>query len=108
MGTYQHDYAAFGELVLCAPWMVAEMRSRAERGLAVAEMVAPVGSPAEGDEHAGRYKASFSVDSGIQVHATRRAYGELSNSAPEALYVEFGTRNNPAYRVLGRAMEAMR
>jgi hypothetical protein len=73
-----------------------------------AEALAPVGSPWEPDEHAGRYKASFSVEVHTLGGATHdRAEAIVSNDSPEAVYVEFGERGGEPYHTLLRAaMEA--
>jgi hypothetical protein len=99
---YKASYAGIGEM-LCAPGMVADMRRRAEAVQAVAENSAPV---ARTGAHRGRYKAAFRVSSGIREGRTRRAYGRVSNDAPEALIVEYGNRNTPRHRTLGRALDA--
>jgi hypothetical protein len=106
MGTYQHDYAAFGRLVLQAPWMAGLMLERAERGKAVGEAVSPV---YEEGPHPGRYKAAWSasVEIGISADGTRRAIGTVRNDAPEARFVEWGTKNNPAHHCMLTAMGAM-
>lgn len=102
--SYRASYTGIGEL-LCAPFMVAEMRRRAERVKALAEATAPVDDDPH-NKHRGRYKRSFSVESGIRVGKTRRAYGRVLNDAPEAYYVEYGNVNTPRHRILGRALEA--
>ena len=106
---YRLDYAAFNEHLLNAPFMVEEMRKRAERGKELAEAIAPVGPPPPRDTHAGRYKESFSVEAGEHggVH-NDRAYAVLRNDSPESVIVEFGTENQDGRHVLGRAMDAMR
>jgi hypothetical protein len=69
-----------------------------------AEVIAPVGSPAEPDEHVGRYKRSFSVEVHTHGGATRdRAEAIVSNDSPEAVYVEFGDRGSEPYHTLLRA-----
>jgi hypothetical protein len=69
-----------------------------------AEVLAPVGSPAEPDEHAGRYKASFSVEVHTRGGATHdRAEAIVKNDSPEAVYVEFGDRGREPYHTLLRA-----
>lgn len=97
---YQHDYKAFGDHVLRAEWMVAEMASRAEKVKAAAEAIAPDAPPiGEG------YKQSFHVKSGIRKgKKTSRAYAEVYNDDDAAFFVEFGTKNNPRHRTLGRAL----
>lgn len=101
---YQHDYEAFDVHVLAAPWMVAEMRRRAEKVKERAEATAPVGG--EDDPHRGLYKASFEVDSGVRNEPTRRAFGRVTNTAPYAIDVEYGSKHNRRYRTLGRALDA--
>jgi hypothetical protein len=103
MTRYSHDYGAFDVAVLCAPWMVAEMKRRAELVAAAAVASAPVD---EDGPHPGRYKGAFSVESGVRTGKTTRAYGRVTNDAPEARFVEFGTRNNPRHRTLGKALDA--
>lgn len=97
------DYEAFGEAVLCSPEMVAEMHRRAERVKDAAEATAPV---YEQGPHPGRYKESFEVTSGVKEGKTRRAYGRVTNTAPEAIYVEYGNTNTPRHRTLGHALDA--
>lgn len=104
MSKFKASYRGIGEL-LKSPEMQAHMLVRAEAAKAFAETEAPV---FETGPHPGRYKAAFHVESGIQHHKTERAYAELSNDAPEALFVEFGTRNNAAHHTLTRSLDAMR
>ena len=102
--TYKHDYAAFDRLVLCAPWMQANMHARAERVMAFAVAHAPYDSS---DVDGTHYRDSFEVSSGIRETPTRRAYGRVSNTdMPTALYVEYGSVNNPRHRTLGASLEA--
>lgn len=124
-----------GEL-LRADFIVADMIARAERVKAVAEAYAPVDA---GSDHPGRYKASFSVSGGVRGASysrenalprgvagpqgprvqgrTRRAYGRVTNSAPEAIWVEYGrgeytttrtTRDGKTYTVTIARMAAQR
>lgn len=102
---FQGDYRGIGDM-LCSEGMQAAMRARAEKVAVAAEIDAPIG-PAS-DPHAGRYKASFSVDSGIREGKTRRAYGRVTNDSPEAIYVEYGNKNIDAHHTLGRALDAAR
>lgn len=107
MGTadFRASYHGVGEM-LRSPWMQAEMRRRAEKVKAAAEAIAPVGDPAY-DRHAGRYKASFVVESGSRGGFKRdRAYGKVTNSAPYAIWVEKGNSRTPAHHVLRRALKA--
>jgi hypothetical protein len=67
-----------------------------------AREIAPVGPPS--DPHRGRYRASFVVRSHKHGGATRdRAEAIVSNFAPEALYVEFGTEGREPYHTMLRA-----
>jgi hypothetical protein len=102
---YNPSYTGLGELLRSAG-MVAEMRRRAERVKTVAEAAAPVGDPRT-DRHAGRYKASFRVESGADGGSRHdRAYGRVVNDAIEAFYVEWGTSRQEGRRVLGSALPA--
>jgi hypothetical protein len=50
------------------------------------------------------YRDHFSATAGLR---TDRAYGRVSNDdMPTALFVEFGTKNNPRHRTLGNALDA--
>jgi hypothetical protein len=100
---FEGDYRGIGEM-LCSEEMQAEMHRRADKIAVAAEADAPVG-PAS-DPHRGRYKASFTVGSGVQEGKTRRAYGRVTNDAPEAIYVEYGNKNTDAHHTLGRALDA--
>jgi hypothetical protein len=103
MTTYKLNRAAFREEILNAPWMVGEMERRAELGHAFAESIAPDAPPiGEG------YIKSFVIFKGRDggIHGDR-AYAELANYSPHALFVEFGTDTNEAHHVLTRAMEVM-
>lgn len=97
------SYQGLG-LMLNAPFMVAEMERRMENAKALAESIAPVGDPAT-DKHSGRYLASFHVESGDYggVHDDR-AWAELVNDAPEALYVEYGHAGREPYNTMLKAL----
>lgn len=116
MSRFNASYTGIGEL-LKAPFIEADMRARAERVMAAAIAAAPTDPTSD---HPGRYKASFSVSSGLRQD---RAYGRVTNDAPEAVWVEYGrgeyitTRTTPdgktytvtigrmqAQRILGRAL----
>ena len=75
-----------------------------------AEEIAPVGSPWEPDEHAGRYKASFVTEVHTHGGVNRdRAEATVKNDSPEAVYVEYGDHGREPYHTLLRAtMEARR
>lgn len=105
--TFHASYRGIGEMI-SSPFMVEAMRARAERAKVYAEVIAPVYEGSSRDDHRGRYKASFSVEAGVRQHRTRRAYGRLLNDSPEAFFVEYGTKNNPAHHVLLKSTDAMR
>ena len=113
MSRYRHNYKAFDLEVLCAGFMVEEMRKRAERGKVVAEAIAPDATP-----FGVGYKYSFEASSGIVTRKTTRAFGRLTSTDPDALVIEYGSREGidskgrkhgatPAHRTLGRALDAM-
>jgi len=71
-------------------------------------VMAPVGSPL-GDEHAGRYKASFHIRSHRFGGATGdRVEAIVYNDSPEAKFVEFGHRGREPYHTLLRAARELR
>jgi hypothetical protein len=99
---FRWDYKGGAEM-LSMPGMQAEMRRRAEHVQQAAEASAPVGRGPD----AGRYKRSFTTTSGVRDRGrSRRVFGRVTNDAPEALYVEYGNRNTPRHRTLGRALDA--
>lgn len=104
MTTYHHDYRAFDEHVLCAPFMVEEMARRAGKVKDRAELTAPYDP---NDPDLVHYRDHFEVSSGIRTEGSRRAYGRVSNTdLPTAVFVEFGSKNNPRHRTLGNALDA--
>ena len=98
--------------MLRADWMVEAHARRAERIKEAAEARAPVYEGPGRDEHRGRYKESFRIettDHGGDRH--HRAEAKVMNSSPEAIYVELGARaygNIPLGRqhILAQAMMA--
>jgi len=100
--TVHIDYEGLGQL-LRSPEMQAAMHTLAVGFMQRAIATAPVD---EDGPHPGRYKASFRVESGVQHNTTARAYGRVINDSPEAFFVEFGTKNNPRHRTLGKAFGA--
>lgn len=114
MSRYNASYSGIGQL-LRADFIQADMLARAELVKALAEAIAPVDT---GSDHPGRYKESFSVSGSIAgrretrqavsgpllpgqtrnslggalIHGarSRRARATVTNSAPEAIYVEYG------------------
>ena len=104
--TYKHDYVKFDQNVLCADFMVAEMISRGEKVLARAEETAPYFAE---DPDFVHYRDNFVLTAGIreEPEGSRRAFAKVSNTdMPTAIFVEFGTVNNPRYRTLGNALDA--
>jgi hypothetical protein len=99
---FQPSYRGIGDM-LTMPGMQAEMHRKAENVMGEGEATAPVYRGPTG----GRYKRSFSVSSGVKgTGRNRRAFGRVTNDAPEAYFVEYGNRNTPRYRTLGRALDA--
>lgn len=103
--TYVHFYDAFDREVLAAAWMQAEMLRRAQAGAAHAEGIAP--------RRTGRYADSIGAD----VYVRRlpgvdgksgRAVGRVTATDPAAFQIEHGTKDTPAHRTLGRALDVMR
>lgn len=97
MATFKSSYPGVGEM-LRAAFMQAEMRARAEKVKAQAEVTAPVDD--------GDFAASFVVSSGVQHHKTARAYGRVTSEDPAALWIELGTSDTPRHRTLGKALGA--
>lgn len=99
------DPVAFGEHVLNADFMEDAMAAFVEGAFFVAVDIAPEYS--EGP-HPGRYRGAFHVSHGKYggEHADR-AYGILSNDAPEALAAEFGTENNDAHHTLTHSLDSI-
>lgn len=103
--TYRPNHAGMRRM-LTADWMELAMRNHAEGIKLRAEALAPVGS--RGDEHAGRYKASFHIRTHVSYSAPGRYGGGRAeaivyNDAPEAIFVEFGHRGREPFGVLKRA-----
>lgn len=103
MGTFKPSYPGIGE-VLTSGEMQAHMHSLAQKVASAAEAGSPVGG--EGDRHPGQYAASWEVESGVQSHTTRRAYGRVTNSVDYAASVEFGNGHMDGQYVLTRAIDA--
>ena len=98
---YTVDHQGVGEM-LNARFMVDHMQRVADAIRTYAEAIAPVG-PAT-DPHRGRYKASFHTRSHTHGGATHdRAEAIVSNDAPEAQWVEWGSAGAEPYHTLLRA-----
>lgn len=107
---FKPSYRGIGQMLIM-PELQANMIARAERVATQARATAPVDADPD-DAHRGRYKASFKVTGGIRKGSRggrrRRAYGRVTNNAPEALDVEYGTPYTARHRTLGRALMAAR
>lgn len=106
------SYKGIGEM-LVADFMIDEMQVRAGRVLVRCVETAPIYTGPFLDLHRGRYKESFYLDeqtiktsTGGINGPTRRALGRVTNDAPEAFHVEYGTRNNDAHHTMGNALRA--
>ena len=101
---YNHYYEAFGRIVLCE-MMLPEVLKRAERVKARAEATAPYDAKSKDGTH---YRDSFKAEAfiGPTGRGGIRAIGRVSNSDDAALFVEYGTKNNPRHRTLGNALDA--
>lgn len=107
------SYEAIGSQILRSNLMEAHMRDRAQRILLAALDRAPVYDDPDRDEHRGRYRASFRIESTKQGGDRHdRAEAKVVNDAPEAIWVELGARAykgipaRPAQHILGQAMMA--
>jgi hypothetical protein len=109
MPNYQLDRAGFEEHLLNAPWMVAEMRRRAEAAAEYARSIAPVD---EDGPHPGRYRDSIGVDSG--THGTpgsakqARAWAEVRATDPDSAHIEWGNGHDDGAHVMTRTLDALR
>jgi hypothetical protein len=107
------DYDAIGSEILRAPWMVEHMRSRANRIMEDAQGRAPVYEGPGRDEHRGRYKESFRVETTSHGgDRGNRAEAKVINDSPEAIFVEAGARAygkipaRPGQHIMAAAMMA--
>ena len=102
MSEYNPDHLGMG-LLLESHMLMRVVERVAEQIKDQAIAMAPVGSPF-GDEHAGRYKASFHIRTHVNGGATGdRVEAVVYNDAPEAKFVEFGHRGAEPYHTLLRA-----
>jgi hypothetical protein len=112
-GNLNPSFRGLGEF-LRSPEMQKAMRRPADKIKDTAEADAPVGPPS--DQHAGQYKGSFGVESGVMQNAKgdHVAYAKVFNAAPHAVDVEYGgggRANEPktsAHHTLTRAIDAAR
>jgi hypothetical protein len=109
---YTGRYSGIGKL-LQRPGVQRACRKAAVEMMHVAEGLAPVGSPADGDRHPGEYRASFDVvpifkNVPFRGKPRLRAGARLINTSPHAWRVEHGDGRVPRYAVLRRAMDTMK
>lgn len=107
------NYDAIGSQILRSNLMEAHMRDRAQRILLAAVDRAPVYDGPDRDEHRGRYRSSFRIESTKQGGDRKdRAEAKVVNDSPEAIWVEKGARAyegipaRPGQHILGQAMLA--
>lgn len=110
--TYTGRYSGIGRLFQ-RPGVQRACRTAAVGMMHIAEGIAPVGSPADGDRHPGQYKSSFDVvplwkNVPFKGRPRMRAGARLINSAPHAWRVERGDGRVPRYAVMARAIDAMK
>jgi hypothetical protein len=107
MAKYRLNRAGFREHLLNADWMVAEMDGRAQRAYEFALSISPVDE--DGDVH---YKDSFMIASGKNgppdSDERDRAWAELSNVSPHAVYVEWGNGHDEGAHVMTKTLDALR
>lgn len=95
--SFQANFSGIGEM-LNAPFMVAEMRRRAERVASRASATARRGET-------GQYATSFRVESGAHGGLNHdRAYGRVINDDEGSVYEEFGTSRQEARHTLRNAL----
>lgn len=103
MSSFRLNKKGFGIEVLQSDGMKREMKRRAEKVMARAEATAPVDT--------GDYKKSFRIVTSVRTvppYKTKRAVATIGNTVPYAIHVEYGTKNQPRRRVLGKALDAAR
>jgi len=91
---YEPDEAGLAQLRQ-ADFVVDEMQRRVDLVKGRGEDISPV--------RTGEYKASWHSESGVR---DGEAYGEVSNTAPHAVFLEYGTRYMDAQHPMGRAIDA--
>lgn len=101
MTDFQWDYNAFGEY-LVGPEMLAMVAKKGEEVKTVAEAIAPF----DASDPAPHYKDCFEVEVGIREGVHPRACATIKNTSDHALEVEFGAKNTPRHRTLGKAVGA--
>lgn len=88
------SYQGIGDNILRADFMVYEMRRRGQMVLDRCIETAPVYEGTGEDPHRGRYKESFSMyTTNHGGSKSNRAAAVITNTAPEALDVEYGAHH---------------
>lgn len=108
MGTYNANYEGLGKMLRSPEMQAAMHRLIEERVLPAAQAIAPFDP---NDPDGMHYRDAFEVSSGVREPTptrSARAYGRLTNTDSAAVFVEFGSKNNPKHRVLGRALDAIK
>jgi hypothetical protein len=105
MITYQFNYAAFGEHVLNAEWMVQELRRRAEAGKSLAESIAPFyPDDPDGNHYRDAFEVTARKHGGVKHD---RAEAVLRNTDKANVYVEYGNIKTPEHATLRKALDVM-
>jgi hypothetical protein len=105
MMQFEASYEGIGAMIR-SDFMLAAMMVRGAAVMEVAIATAPVGEP-KTDPHSGRYKESFELhgeNSGGYNHD--RAEAMVVNTAPEAIWVEYGNRGKEPYHTMLLALLA--
>lgn len=102
-GTWTSNEAVQRNYLENDPELNARLEALARAGLAYARSIAPVGSPADGDERPGQYRDS------IKVVKSREGPGWfLFSDDNKAHWIEYGASHMPRFGVLTRASEQIR
>jgi hypothetical protein len=97
---FESDYHGIGQM-LNMPEMYKALEDRISRVRDLCEATAPVGSPAEPDKHAGRYKAGFKTAVYPRHGAKKdRPEGYVINDTPDAFWVEYGHAGMEPYHTM--------
>ncbi|HEY5201194.1 MAG TPA: HK97 gp10 family phage protein [Acidothermaceae bacterium] len=103
MGKFTPSYSGIGEL-LRADFIEADMVERAFKVLARAEATAPYDVK---DRDGSHYRDDFTVESTSHGgYRGDRAEASVVNGNSVALMVEFGNKNTPKHRTLGKALDS--
>jgi hypothetical protein len=103
MSSFDASYAGIGKMIR-SDYMLAEMMRRGRKVMEEAIATAPVGKT-KNDKHSGRYKASFELRGTHHGGWSRnRAMATVANTAPEAIYVEYGNPGSEPYHTMLNAL----